>query len=63
LVEAPVQPARIDCGSICSLKVKVIVSPVSASPWLPPPAFPVEIAVAVGAVLSTATLYPVWSWA
>ncbi len=55
LVDAPVQPERIDWGSICSLNVKVIVSPVSAKPWLPPETLAVEIFVAVGPALSMVT--------
>lgn len=46
----------IEWGSICSLKVNVIVSPISAVPWLPAAALPVEMLVAVGAVLSTVTV-------
>ena len=57
-VAAPVHPARMLFGSIASLKVKVIVSPVSARPVVPPDTFVVWMFVPVGTVLSTVTENP-----
>ena len=54
LVDAPVQLARMEFGSIGSLKVKTIVSFCSARPAIEPP-FVVWISDADGAVLSTTT--------
>ena len=52
-VPVPFQPATIVPGAICSLNVKVSVSPFSGLPAVPPLVFAAWMSVAVGAVLST----------
>jgi hypothetical protein len=59
-VEAPVQPGRIECGSICSLKVNETESPASATPDEPPARFAVWMSEADGAVLSTVVVKFCW---
>ena len=51
-VAVPVQPPTIEAGSIASLNVKLIVSPASSDPAVPPATFVVVTFVAVGAVVS-----------